>query len=824
MTSSWQVLVPLGSINVTNLITNPSGETANPPTGFTVGAGTLARVATQQRRGVYGIQYTPAAGVNDGYYWLTAALTNAHIYVFSLDLYGTNAIPYQILFTTTVPANLGTPTPITGTGYWNPSRVAVAFTTVSGAALRVRIEKNNSADVTPFWTDGWCLIDCTAAGITQAQGLALTYFDGDQPGAYWTGTSHASTSVLSGESKDGGVLNNFDTDLNTTVESESGIGAPPLSNVVLAYGLADGGLFQRTRQMSRNFLLNVNWKIPAAAPSLNNLHLARKGLLNAIKADSVTPQQTAWYRYLGTSKPQWIRAAYDAGAEMNLTPDTANKEKATLRFVAPDPLFYEEGNAGTTAAINQSITANSILERSPSGVWSQMGTGVSGGAGVIALAVGQDGTVYAGGQYTAMNAVGNTNGLAQWNGAAWSAMGTGPNGIVYALVIGPDGSLYAGGTFTLMGGVANTIKIAKWNGSVWSALGTGMTGANNVYSLGIGNDGSLYAGGDFTQMGGVANTAGIAKWNGSVWSAMGTGATGGIVYSIVTMPDGSIIACGAFTSMGGVANTQGIAKWNGSAWVSIGTVAWAGGAVYSAAVGPDGALYVGGNFTSVGGVSCTNIAKWNGTTWSALGTGVSGGAQPVFENGLSWAGGLLYIGGTFTTAGGLTPPSGLVIWNGSTYIYSDIVLPGSGAQTPVIFDKQGNFIIGFGNNGTATVTINPTFTNNGSAIAHPTFTFTGPGTLQQIKNYTTGDIISFNLTLLAGETATLNLNPGQISFKSSFRGNILGTILPASNLFTFKLMPGANNLSVLISGATTAATTWTATWKIANLSADGGSS
>jgi len=828
----WQVLVPLGSINITQIVTNPSNELGTPPTGYTALAGVITRDSTNQRRGVYAIKDVPAAGVNDGMYWATPSLINGHLYVFSVDIWGASTIPYQITFRDNAGALLGTQSTVVGSGYWNETRLAVAYTTVAGAVHRLSVEKNNSASVAAFWADGWNLVDCTAMGITQAQGLALSYIDGDQLGCYWTGTAHASTSVLRGQSKDGGVWKNFDTDLNTYVESESGIGAPSLANILLPYGQADGSLYQRSRAQARQFILNVNWRNSGAAPTLNNLHTQRKTFLDAVKPDIVSPQQTAWYRYLGTLKPMSIRAAYDSGAEMNLVRDMLFKEQATLRFVAPDPLFYEDGNAASTSTINQSLAnANGVIMRSATGVWSAMGTGTSGTFPVVTTVLpAPDGTVYITGQFDLANSVLNTLRIAQWNGTTFVALGTGLQGpgsqLGDCLAMDAAGILYCGGSFTTAGGVANTVSIAKWNGSVWSAMGTGLAGgAATGIGICVGNDGSVYLGGGFTTAGGVANTLNIAKWNGSAWSALGTGANN-TVYACVIGSDGNLYIGGTFTTANGV-TVNGVAKWNGTTFVALGAtpgVAGGSAAVYALAVGPDGALYAGGSFTTAGGVAATNIARWNGTTWSALGSGVTGGANPVYYNGLSWVGSLLYISGTLTSGGGLTPPTSLIIWNGSTYVIPDMVLPGTPSVYKSASDVAGNFYIGFSTAGSATVPANPSFTNSGTAIGHPIFTITGPGTLQQIKNYTTGDTISFNLTLLAGEVVTLNLNPGSISFVSSFRGNILGTILPASSLFTFKLMPGANNISVLINGSTTGATAWTATWRNASLSVDGGAS
>ena len=61
--------------------------------------------------------------------------------------------------------------------------------------------------------------------------------------------------------------------------------------------------------------------------------------------------------------------------------------------------------------------------------------------------------------------------------------------------------------------------IAKWDGANWSALGSGMN--RTVYALAVDGAGDLYAGGDFTTAGGVSANY-IAKWNGSAgrpWAA-----------------------------------------------------------------------------------------------------------------------------------------------------------------------------------------------------------------------------------------------------------------------------------------------------------------
>ncbi len=67
-------------------------------------------------------------------------------------------------------------------------------------------------------------------------------------------------------------------------------------------------------------------------------------------------------------------------------------------------------------------------------------------------------------------------------------------------------------------------------------------------------------------------------------------------------------------------------------------------------VDPSGNLYVGGSFTSAGGVTVNNIAKWNGTSWSAIGGGVNGNVNTLHID----SSGNIYAGGDFTQAGGIT--------------------------------------------------------------------------------------------------------------------------------------------------------------------------
>jgi trimeric autotransporter adhesin len=345
------------------------------------------------------------------------------------------------------------------------------------------------------------------------------------------------------------------------------------------------------------------------------------------------------------------------------------------------------------------VTANRIAKWNGS-AWSALGTGLSGGffPVVRALAVFSGGAgvpaLYAGGNFTSAGGV-PANRMARWNGISWSALGTGSaNGMdsfIYALTVFDDGSgggpaLYAGGAFTTAGGVAAN-RIARWDGTSWTSLGTGSANGvdDSVFALSVFDNGSggrpaLYAVGSFATAGGpIANR--IAKWDGEAWSSLGTDSANGLadrVFELAVFDDGAgsaLYAGGEFTTAGGVPANR-IVRWNGRVWSPLGVGAANGvnNRVRALAVFDEGspgaaALYVGGGFTTAGGVAANRIAKWDGDSWSALGTGMSGGSPPevfalaVFDDG---AGPALYAGGVFTAAGGV-PANRIARWNGTSW-------------------------------------------------------------------------------------------------------------------------------------------------------------
>jgi hypothetical protein len=293
--------------------------------------------------------------------------------------------------------------------------------------------------------------------------------------------------------------------------------------------------------------------------------------------------------------------------------------------------------------------------------WTALGAGIVGKmtlGRVVGLAL-NGSNLYVGGTFTNAGGI-NASNVAKWNGAAWSALGTGMNGGVWT--IATDGAnAYAGGNFTVAGGISANY-IAKWNGSSWSALGTGLN--NVVTAVAIGSDG-IYAAGSFTSAGGT-NANYIARWDGANWLPLGSGTTNGVNGSVntIAVSGSTIYVGGSFTTAGGLPASM-VAKWDGGKWSNLGTGVQ-GSSVYALAV-IGSRLYVGGQFTTVGGLSTTNFGCWDGNSWTTLGTGNSAsGVSPIgFVTVMAAWGNDLYAGGSFKRVG-QKPANAICRWNDQT--------------------------------------------------------------------------------------------------------------------------------------------------------------
>lgn len=112
--------------------------------------------------------------------------------------------------------------------------------------------------------------------------------------------------------------------------------------------------------------------------------------------------------------------------------------------------------------------------------------------------------------------------------------------------------------------------------------------------------------------------------------------------------------------------------------------------------------------------------------------------------------------------------------------------------------------------------------NCGDAIL-PIITIRGPGKLISIRNYTANlAVVSFNKTLVSGETLIIDYTKAIPEITSSIYGKQNNIILPGSSLNTFRLFQGTNNISVFLDRETTNLSETSAfiTWRSAFFSID----
>lgn len=297
------------------------------------------------------------------------------------------------------------------------------------------------------------------------------------------------------------------------------------------------------------------------------------------------------------------------------------------------------------------------------------------------------------------------SGVARWNGAAWSALGTSPtklfDGWVNGLAVHANGDLIVVGSFITAGGVPTT-GIARWNGVEWLAvsplIGNGATavttdGVGNVVAAGTltaagggpasklalfnGTSWSTFAPGYFRNIQAVAvlpggdvvvGGDGVARWNGSSWVTMDEGLSG-TVMGFKLLSNGTLVALGVYgVYEAGLGTISSLGYWDGTAWHGIGDGKGPGS--FSATELPDGDLVVGGNFTTAGSVTASRIARWDGAQWNAYGTGFSGfGATDAIKQLVRMTNStevMVVAAGSFTAAGSVEA-RGVARWNGSSW-------------------------------------------------------------------------------------------------------------------------------------------------------------
>lgn len=262
---------------------------------------------------------------------------------------------------------------------------------------------------------------------------------------------------------------------------------------------------------------------------------------------------------------------------------------------------------------------------------------------VSALTIHQ-GFLFAGGSFGYAGGV-SAQGLARWDGTAWSNVGDVSGGRVSALE-SYSGNLYVAGSFTSVGGITAT-NAAIWSSGEWSSLNAYVNGSDVISSLKHFGP-QLYLCGSFGWMDGVS-AGNVIQWDQTNWMALGQG-TGnsldGPVYALAT--DGTNVFATGMFGAAGTNPASGLAKWDGANWSAVGLLPPADGAFFGNSLAVVGSnVYVGGGF-QIPEAGATNLAVWNGSAWSSLG----GPLTDVDVIKLLAVGNVLYLSGAFTDASG----------------------------------------------------------------------------------------------------------------------------------------------------------------------------
>ena len=349
---------------------------------------------------------------------------------------------------------------------------------------------------------------------------------------------------------------------------------------------------------------------------------------------------------------------------------------ATVRALAGDGTNLYTGGSSFYWAGQTNVN---LIGRFDGTNWYPLGTGISGssvisgpiGTGILTIAL-TNNYVYAGGYFTNAGGVPVTN-IASWNGTNWSAMGSGPGGVVASLLVRSNGVYAVGAPFYNVS-YYNTPFFSRWDGSSWQGVAINFPPYTDwETSIGpnlgmaalacIGTNifigGYFYLGEYTNPPSGYVGCNNIMRFDGTYGWVMGMGLSSNVTAMAVI--DTNLFVAGQFTNASGVAASK-IALWNGNYWTNLGS-GLVGSGVINGLATMGGNLYVGGTFTNMGGTPVNRIAKWDGTNWSALGNGATyPGLSSASIFGLGVLGNSLYASGSFRMMGD-KPSFYIARWN-----------------------------------------------------------------------------------------------------------------------------------------------------------------
>ena len=242
----------------------------------------------------------------------------------------------------------------------------------------------------------------------------------------------------------------------------------------------------------------------------------------------------------------------------------------------------------------------------------------------------------------------------QWNGTAWSQMGSDIGGVASGDEFGSSVSLNGLGNRLAVGAEGNDInglnsghvRIYEWNGTAWTQLGQDIYGDslndNSGFAVSFNSMGNRLAIGTPLNDGNGrdAGQVRIFDWNGTAWVQVGADIDGEAAgdrsgSSISLNAFGNQVAIGAPFNNGNGGNAGHVRayRWNGTTWIQVGTdidgEAFDDNCGTSVSMNTSGTrIAVGSQLNSGNGYRSGHVRlyEWNGTAWIQIGSDLDGEA------------------------------------------------------------------------------------------------------------------------------------------------------------------------------------------------------
>ncbi len=682
---------------------------------------------------------------------------------------------------------------------------------------------------------------------------ATTYCDGNQEGCEWEMAPFTSNSTRSAQARAGGRVRDLADDFSFYVTGWTGFGMPPVSLGVDEYAIAPGGQLNSVKIHDVEIVLIGE----LVGTSLSNYHSLRQDLIDDLAPDRYPKTAQGWQpfvlRYTGATTHKEIRVHYAGGLEGSRGPKQGYAEKLAIRLSAPEPGWKQVGYSSAVLDSNDTATLRYLSGRLRStGQWDDLGlTNDPTANGTIwTIHVASDGSVYFGGNFDGINnnSPAGSDYVIRFDPSdeSWNLLvgASDVNGIVWDIVEGPDGTIYLCGAFTAVDGQADQDYIVSYDPSAdtWSNLGDPDSGAAAItacYGMAFDSSGNLYVVGDFENFNDVAAADYVAKWDGSSWAAVGApNPDSNDPTSIAIDSQDNVVVSGGFTDfLGDGSDYNYIARWNGSAWSDLGSGTQSG-TVSTLAFGADDTLYLGGSFTDQGGeADCDYICAWNGRQFLPMVGGATAAVTydiAIAPDGRIFAAGMQHGSGSISS------------WNGAAWEIWDSAADNlrclSIGQADSTISTSYDIWIGENASSSTEIAGSTTVTNNGIDPCYPVFQVTRSGgtsaSLYTLFNETTGQRLMFDYALQDGETLVVDCRPDSQSITSykasaSFNWNQAqpqtpagiispqpSAMIPGSDLGTFTLQPGSNQITCFVDVAGAPTITATLEWKESYRGAD----